>query len=96
MLKSRLAALGSPRLVRSLEQQHRIGGVLDAMQAQMDALKHLQAETATDLEALMPAILDQVFKGEFLKAGTSNSIRPCSEFPALIQIWVVWLTRRQR
>ena len=28
------------------------------------ALKHLQAETATELDALLPAILDRAFKGE--------------------------------
>jgi len=27
-------------------------------------LKRLQAETATELDALLPAILDQAFKGE--------------------------------
>jgi hypothetical protein len=28
----------------------------------MSALKHLQAETATDLDALLPSILDKSFK----------------------------------
>jgi hypothetical protein len=30
----------------------------------MDALKRLPAETATELGALLPAILDKAFKGE--------------------------------
>jgi type I restriction enzyme S subunit len=32
--------------------------------AEMDALKHLQAETATEIDALLPSILDKAFKGE--------------------------------
>ena len=34
------------------------------LQAELDALKRLQAETATELDALLPAILDGAFKGE--------------------------------
>jgi hypothetical protein len=30
----------------------------------MDALKKLQAQTATELDALLPVILDRAFKGE--------------------------------
>ena len=37
---------------------------LDALQAEVDALKRLQAETATELHALMPSILDRAFSGE--------------------------------
>ena len=37
---------------------------LDALQAEVDALKRLQAETAAELAALLPAILDKAFKGE--------------------------------
>jgi type I restriction enzyme, S subunit len=36
----------------------------DALQAELDALKHLQAETAAELDALLPAILDKAFEGE--------------------------------
>lgn len=32
--------------------------------AEADALKRLQAETAAELDALLPAILDRAFKGE--------------------------------
>jgi hypothetical protein len=32
--------------------------------AEIDALKRQQAETAAELEAFLPAILDRAFKGE--------------------------------
>ena len=35
-----------------------------ACRAEVDALKHLQAETAAELDALLPALLDRAFKGE--------------------------------
>jgi hypothetical protein len=35
-----------------------------ALQAELDALKRLQAETAAELDALLPSILDRAFKGE--------------------------------
>ena len=37
---------------------------LNALPAEVDALKRLQAETALELDALLPAILDRAFKGE--------------------------------
>ena len=36
---------------------HRIVAGLDALQAEVDALKRLQSETAAELDALLPAIL---------------------------------------
>jgi len=45
-------------------EQRRILSELDALQAELDALKCLQAETAAELDALLPAILDRAFKGE--------------------------------
>jgi type I restriction enzyme, S subunit len=36
----------------------------EAVFAEVDALKRLQAETAAELDALLPSILDQAFKGE--------------------------------
>jgi type I restriction enzyme S subunit len=39
---------------------------LDTLQAKADAVKRLQAETAAELEALLPAILDRAFKGELV------------------------------
>jgi type I restriction enzyme S subunit len=48
----------------SLAEQRRIVTELEAVQAEVDALKRLQTETATELDALLPAILDRAFKGE--------------------------------
>ena len=48
----------------NLDIPRRIVAELDALQAEVDALKRLQAETATELDALLPAILDRAFKGE--------------------------------
>jgi type I restriction enzyme S subunit len=50
--------------VPPLAEQRRIVAELDALQAEVDALKRLQAETAAELGALLPAILDRAFKGE--------------------------------
>jgi type I restriction enzyme S subunit len=57
-----LAKMPMPRL--SVLEQRRIVAELDALQAEVDALKRLQAETAAELDALLPAILDKAFKGE--------------------------------
>jgi hypothetical protein len=47
-----------------LAEQRRIVAELDALQAEVDALKRQQAATAAELDALLPAILDKAFKGE--------------------------------
>ncbi len=47
-----------------LSKQHRIVAYLDKIQAKVDALKHLQAETEAELDALLPSILDKAFKGK--------------------------------
>lgn len=47
-----------------LPEQRQIVAELDALQAEVDALKRLQAESAAELDALLPAILDRAFKGE--------------------------------
>ncbi len=47
-----------------LSEQHRIVAALDTLQAEVDALKRLQTETAAELDAMMPAILDRAFRGE--------------------------------
>ena len=44
--------------------QRRIVAYLDGLQEHVDALKRLQAETAAELDALFPAILDRAFKGQ--------------------------------
>ena len=48
----------------SASKQRRIMAKLDGLQAEVDALERLQAETATELDALLPSILDKAFKGE--------------------------------
>ncbi len=50
--------------VPPIAKQRRIVAELDALQSQVDSLKRLQAETAADLDALLPAILDRAFRGE--------------------------------
>ena len=47
-----------------LAEQRRIVTYLDSLRAKLDALQRLQAETATELDALLPSILDKAFKGE--------------------------------
>lgn len=47
-----------------LSKQHRIVAELDALQLQVDALKKLQAETAAELDAMLPSVLDKAFKGD--------------------------------
>jgi type I restriction enzyme S subunit len=52
-----------PRNVPLVEQR-RIVAHLDNLQTKVDALKRLQAETAAELDALLPSILDKAFRGE--------------------------------
>ncbi|MCL4682325.1 MAG: restriction endonuclease subunit S [Rhodocyclaceae bacterium] len=47
-----------------ISEQRRIVSELDALQTEVDALKRHQAETAAELDALLPAILDRAFRGE--------------------------------
>jgi type I restriction enzyme S subunit len=51
-------------LLPPLDQQHHISTEVDALQAKVDVVKSLQAETAAELDAMLPAILDKAFKGE--------------------------------
>ena len=55
-----------PVYVPPLHEQHRIVAELDILRAEVDNLKHLQAETSAELNALLPAILDRAFKGELI------------------------------
>lgn len=59
---SKLAKLRVP--VPPISEQRRIVAELDALQAEVERLKRLQAETAAELDALLPSILDRAFKGE--------------------------------
>ena len=45
-------------------EQRRIVEHLDSLQAKADALKRHQVETAAELDAMLPAILDRAFKGQ--------------------------------
>lgn len=47
-----------------LNEQRHIVSELEESQAKVVALKRLQSETAAELNALLPAILDRAFKGE--------------------------------
>lgn len=49
--------------VPPLPEQRRIVAELDALQAEVDGLKRLQAETSAELDALLPSILDRAFQG---------------------------------
>ena len=51
-------------IVPPLSEQKRIVSEFDALQNKVDALKKLQTETAAELAALLPSILDKAFKGE--------------------------------
>jgi type I restriction enzyme, S subunit len=50
--------------VPPLDEQRRIVAYLDGLQAKVNTLRELQAESAKELSALMPSILDKAFKGE--------------------------------
>jgi type I restriction enzyme S subunit len=53
-----------PCRVPPLPEQRRIVAYLDDLQARVDALRALQAATAAELDALLPAVLDKAFRGE--------------------------------
>ena len=46
-----------------LDEQRQIVAHLDALKTKADALRALQAETAAELDALLPAVLHQAFTG---------------------------------
>ena len=48
----------------SLSEQRCIVAELDTLQATVNKLKRLQTDTASELDALLPSILDKAFKGE--------------------------------
>jgi len=58
----KIRVLSLPAL--SLSEQRRIVGELDTLNGRVDALKRLQSETAGELDALLPSVLDKAFKGE--------------------------------
>jgi hypothetical protein len=50
----------------SVAEQRRIVADLDSIQTEVDRIKLLQAETATELDALLPSALSRAFVGELL------------------------------
>lgn len=50
--------------VPTLMEQQSIVAYLDDLQAKVDSLKQLQAETAAELDALLPSVLDRAFRGK--------------------------------
>jgi type I restriction enzyme S subunit len=45
-------------------EQRRIVTHLDALQMKADAMRALQSETSTELDALLPSVLNRAFAGE--------------------------------
>jgi len=45
-------------------KQRRIVGYLDGLAGPVAALARLQSETAAELDALLPSVLDKAFKGK--------------------------------
>jgi type I restriction enzyme S subunit len=50
-------------LVPHLDEQRRVVSALDGLRAKVDRLTALQARTAAELDALLPAVLDRAFRG---------------------------------
>lgn len=47
-----------------VQEQQRVVSYLDELQAKVDSLKQLQSETAAELDALLPSVLDRALKGK--------------------------------
>lgn len=60
--KADVEDLSIPVLART--EQRDIVSYLADVQSRIDSLKQLQAKTSTELDALLPSILDKAFKGE--------------------------------
>lgn len=54
----------TPLVLPPLPEQRRIVAEFDALEDYVANMKRLQAETAAELDVLLPAILDRAFKGE--------------------------------
>jgi len=48
----------------TIHEQYRIVAYLDDVEIRVNALNQLQSETSTELDALLPSVLDVAFKGE--------------------------------
>jgi hypothetical protein len=58
------APLGLENTLNYQGYKHPAPLALSAWQTRVDALKRLQAETAAELDALLPSILEKTLKGE--------------------------------
>ena len=47
-----------------MSEQRRVAAYLGGLQAKVDSLRRMQVETAAELDALLPSVLDKAFKGE--------------------------------
>jgi restriction endonuclease S subunit len=53
-----------PVPVPSLPEQQRIVEYVEKVRSRVDSMKDLQARTATEIDAMLPAVLDRAFRGE--------------------------------
>lgn len=53
-----------PICLPPLPEQRDIVVYLEGLEARIDALKSFQTQTAAEIDALLPSILDKAFKGE--------------------------------
>ena len=90
--QSKLESMPVP--VPSLTEQHRILAELDALQAEVDALKRLQAETAAELAALLPSILDRAFLA-LARLALSERLTHCGQIEAAYAVGVPRTSLRQ-
>ncbi len=61
-----------PVFLPPLREQYRILTELDALRAEGGKVTKLQSDTAAELDALLPAILDRAFKGELYECGVEH------------------------
>lgn len=61
---SQVILRSTPIAFPPLPEQRRIVAYLDNLQVKVDTLKHMQAETDAELNAMLPSILDKAFKSE--------------------------------
>ncbi|MCL4476241.1 MAG: restriction endonuclease subunit S [Nitrospirae bacterium] len=52
-----------PIVLPPISEQRRIVAYLDDLHARVDSLKRLQTDTAAELDALLPSVLDKAFRG---------------------------------
>ncbi len=56
------------------------------LQTEMEALKRLHVETAAELDAILPAVLDRAFQGPLVLADLTETTRPIRETAAHIRM----------